>query len=150
MLIYSFRVLLVLVTLLYISGILVVFVAFNNEYWILLGLILIINTIVLYFSGNYLLRCILFPYQNKFIRRQLNSGINRKFSIEFTRLIVLMTKIVRILANLDPLEGYYDRIEEINNSQENIDETEQTMMTSQNLMDTSQPFDSKAAIKEIN
>jgi hypothetical protein len=41
-----------------------------------------------------------------------------------------MTKIVRILANLDPLEGYYDRIEEINNSQENIDETEQTMMTS--------------------
>ena len=119
-----------MVTLLYISGILVVFVAFNNEYWILLGLILIINTIVLYFSGNYLLRCILFPYQNKFIRRQLNSGINRKFSIEFTRLIVLMTKIVRILANLDPLEGYYDRIEEINNSQENIDETEQTMMTS--------------------
>jgi hypothetical protein len=41
-----------------------------------------------------------------------------------------MTKIVRILANLDPLEGYYDRIEEINNSQENIDETEQTNMTS--------------------
>jgi hypothetical protein len=35
-----------------------------------------------------------------------------------------MTKIVRILAHLDPLEGYYERIDEINNSQENIDETE--------------------------
>lgn len=145
-----FRVLLVLITLLYISGILVVFVSFNNEYWILLGLILIVNTIALYFSGNYLLRCILFPYQNKFIRRQLNSSINRRFSIEFTRLIVLMTKIVRILAQLDPLEGYYDRIDEINNSQENIDETEQTAMTTQNLIETSQPFDSKAAIIEIN
>ena len=126
----SFRVLLVLVTLLYISGILVVFVTFNNEYWILLGLILILNTIAHYFIGNYLLRSILFPYQNTFIRRQLNSGINRRFSIEFTRLIVLMTKIVRILAQLDPLEGYYERIEEINNSQDNIIETELTMMTS--------------------
>jgi hypothetical protein len=126
----SFRVLLVLVTLLYISGILVVFVTLNNEYWILLGLILILNTIALYFIGNYLLRSILFPYQNTFIRRQLNSGINRRFSIEFTRLIVLMTKIVRILAQLDPLEGYYERIEEINNSQDNIIETELTMMTS--------------------
>ena len=119
-----------MVTLLYISGILVVFVTFNNEYWILLGLILILNTIALYFIGNYLLRSILFPYQNTFIRRQLNSGINRRFSIEFTRLIELMTKIVRILAQLDPLEGYYERIEEINNSQDNIIETELTMMTS--------------------
>lgn len=118
------RVLLVLVTLLYIVGILVIFISFNNEYWILLGLILIINTIVLYFFGNYLLRCILFPYQNKYIRRQLNSGINRRFSIEFTRLIVLMSKIVRILAQLDPLEGYYERIDEINNSYENMNETE--------------------------
>ena len=116
-------------TLLYITGIFVIFVTFNNEYWILLGLILIINTVALYFSGNYLFRCILFPYQNKFIRRQLNSGINRRFSIEFTRLMVLLTKIVRILAQLDPLEGYYERIEEINNSQDDINETEQTMMT---------------------
>lgn len=145
------RVLLVLVGLLYISGIIVIFITYNNQYWILLGLILVFNSFALYFSGNYLLRCILFPYQNKFIRRQLNSGINRRFSVEFSRLIILMSKIVRILAQLDPLEGYYERIDEINNSQDAVNETEVTMMTSQNLAEsTPQPFDSKSAIKEIN
>jgi hypothetical protein len=47
-----------------------------------------------------------------------------------------MSKIVRILAQLDPLEGYYERIDEINNSQDAVNETEVTMMTSQNLAES--------------
>ena len=115
---------------------------------------LIVNSVILYFFGNYLLRCILFPYQNKYIKRQLNSGINRRFSIEFARLIVLMSKIVRILSSLDPLEGYYDRVDEINNSEDkDEDDTLQTsiLVTSENLNDSSfKKFDSKRAKIEIN
>jgi hypothetical protein len=135
--------------------VLTLFLYYNKQYLILLGLILIFNSLALYFIGNYLLRCILFPYQNKYIKRQLNSGINRRFSIEFTRLIVVMSKIVRILSALDPLEGYYERVEEVNNSQErdNDDTQQMTTMftTTENLNDSGyRTFDSKRAKLEIN
>jgi hypothetical protein len=106
----------VLVFLVYALGVLLLFFKFNYQYWILFGFLLIVNSVVLYLSGNYLLRCILFPYQNKYIARQLNSSINRRFSIEFTRLVMQMAKIVRIMQGLDLLEEYYERLEEINNS----------------------------------
>lgn len=80
------------------------------------SLILIVNVVTLYFAGNYMLRGILFPYANKYIRRQLDSAINRRFSTEFTRLVVLMSHMVKILAELEPLESYYLVKEELNNS----------------------------------
>lgn len=65
-----------------------------------------------------------------------------------------MSKIVRILSSLDPLEGYYDRVDEINNSEDkDEDDTLQTsiLVTSENLNDSSfKKFDSKRAKIEIN
>ncbi len=58
--------------------------------------------------GSYLLRSILFPYSNYFIERKLNSEINRKFSLEFAKLITTLSKIVRIMADLDDIESYRD------------------------------------------
>lgn len=80
------------------------------------ALILIVNFFVLFFVGNYLLRGILFPYANKYIRRQLDSAINKRFSTEFTRLIMLQAHMVRIMAEMDTIESYYEVKEDLNNS----------------------------------
>lgn len=55
-----------------------------------------------------MLRSILFPYSNYFIERKLNSEINRKFSTEFSKLIKTLSKIVKIMAELEPIESYRD------------------------------------------
>lgn len=80
------------------------------------ALILIVNFFVLFFVGNYLLRGILFPYANKYIRRQLDSAINKRFFTEFTRLIMLQAHMVRIMAEMDTIESYYEVKEDLNNS----------------------------------
>ena len=72
--------------------------------------------IFLFFSGNYLLRGVLFPYANKFIKRQLDSAINKRFSTEFTRLIMLQSHMIRIMAEMDSIESYYSVKEDLNNS----------------------------------
>jgi hypothetical protein len=58
-----------------------------KEQKIWLACILVLNCIGLLFCGNYLIRAILFPYSNFFIRRQLDSVINQRFSTEFGRLL---------------------------------------------------------------
>ena len=63
-----------------------------------------------------MLRGILFPYANKFIRRSLDSAINRRFSLEFTRLIALMGQVmIKIMAGQENIDGYYDLKDEISN-----------------------------------
>jgi len=57
------------------------------------------NLLVLFLFGNYLLRGILFPYANFFIERSLESGINRRFSVEFTRLINIMGWMIKIMSD---------------------------------------------------
>ena len=64
----------------------------------LLGLILVVNFILICIGGNYLLRAIFFPYANYFIKSRLDSAINRTFAKEFSRLIELVHKILRIMA----------------------------------------------------
>ena len=51
------------------------------------------------FFGNYMLRGILFPYANFFIKRQLESGINRRFSVEFTRFVAIMGQMIKIMSD---------------------------------------------------
>lgn len=55
-----------------------------------------------------MLRAILFPYANYFIQQKINSQINRRFAKEFARLVVLMNHIIRIMADLDPIESFND------------------------------------------
>ena len=62
-----------------------------------------------------MLRGILFPYANKYIKRQLDSAINKRFSTEFARLVMLMAHMVKILADLEPIESYYEVKDELNN-----------------------------------
>ena len=56
----------------------------EKKIWI--ACILVVNCLVLLMVGNYLIRAILFPYSNFFIRKQLDSVINQRFSTEFGRL----------------------------------------------------------------
>lgn len=55
-----------------------------------------------------MLRSILFPYSNYFIERKLNSQINRKFAKDFSKLIMTLVKILKIMADLEPLESLSD------------------------------------------
>lgn len=71
-----------------------------------LTFIVLLNFFCLRVIGSYLLRSILFPYSNYFIERKLNSEINRKFSLEFSKLILTLSKIVRIMADLESIEYY--------------------------------------------
>lgn len=80
---------------------------------ILLSLVFVVNFAALFLTGNYLLRAILFPYANSYIKKQLDSGINRRFSLEFSRLILLQASMVRVIAGIDSPESYVRVKEEI-------------------------------------
>jgi hypothetical protein len=104
-----------------------------REWLIFTSLIFLVNGVCLYFTGNYLLRGILFPYANPFIRRQLDSAINKRFSTEFTRLIVLMSHMVKILAGIEPIESYHIVKEDLNNSWYENTERGTTSKTSEEI-----------------
>ena len=70
-----------------------------DAYWSFAFLLTLFNLLLLFLSGNYMLRGILFPYANFFICRQLESGINRRFSVEFTRLITIMGRMIKIMSD---------------------------------------------------
>lgn len=108
-----FRALLFLLFFGYIGGVFLLYYHLQAPV-VLTSLVLLLNFICLYFFGNYMLRGILFPYANKYIRRQLDSAINKRFSTEFSRLIMLMAHMVKILAEVDTIESYHDAKEEVN------------------------------------
>jgi len=110
-----YRFLLVMIFILYIAGLISLYIVIQAT-WIFTAFIFIFNFIVLFLVGNYLLRGILFPYANTHIRRQLDSAINKRFSTEFSRLMLLLAKMVRIMAGVDPIETYYQSKDELNNS----------------------------------
>jgi hypothetical protein len=70
-----------------------------SAFWAFSILLSLVNLIVLLLCGNYMLRGILFPYANFFIKRQLESGINRRFSVEFTRLVAIMGHMIKIMSD---------------------------------------------------
>jgi hypothetical protein len=51
-----------------------------HEQLVWLSTLVIINLAMLLIVGNYFLRSIFFPYSNFFIRKQLDSLINKRFS----------------------------------------------------------------------
>ena len=63
-----FSFLMVLVFVVYISGVFILYYHLQAPA-IFTSFIIIFNVIVLFFSGNYLLRGILFPYANSYIKR---------------------------------------------------------------------------------
>lgn len=89
-----------------------------EAYWAFAILVTLFNLLILFLFGNYMLRGILFPYANFFITRQLESSINRRFSVEFTRLLSIMSRMIKIMSDQEPIEGYFLAKEEINSSTE--------------------------------
>ena len=112
---FTHRLFLILLFVFYIAGVFVLFYYVQAPV-VFLALILILNFGALFLSGNYLLRAILFPYANRQIKNQLDSGINRRSSTEFTRLVVLASHIVKVLAGLEPLESYFKLKDDLNTS----------------------------------
>ena len=49
----------------------------------------------------------LFPYSNYFIKEKIDSQINRRYSLEFAKMMVSLYKIVRIFAGQVPIEAFY-------------------------------------------
>ena len=96
----------------YVAGALALFY-YEDAPVVLLALVVVVNFAVLFLTGNYLLRAILFPYANSHIKTKLDSGINRRFSLEFSRLILLQASMVRVIAGLDSPESYVRVKEEI-------------------------------------
>ena len=96
-----------------------------------------------------MLRAILFPLANKFIRRQLDSAVNTRFSQEFTRLILLLAHIVRIIAEEEPIESYYQVKEELNNNNNNNNNT-LSGTAGADLSDDNAKVDIKRAVIDIN
>lgn len=94
-----------------------------------------------------MLRGILFPYANRFIKRQLDSAINKRFSTEFTRLIVLMSHMVKILAEMEPIESYHVFKEDLNNSAHGDGERGISVTSSGELPES---IDVKKTMFEIN
>jgi hypothetical protein len=140
----------VLIFLGYIAGVLLLYIHLQAPA-IFTSLILIVNFIVLFLLGNYMLRGILFPYANKYIRRQLDSAINKRFSTEFARLILLMAHMVRIMAEQESVESYYMVKEDLNNSGEQVKRSSEVSSGNVSL-DNSMEFkvDIKQTIIEIN
>ena len=77
-----------------------------NQPFLLLGLILVLHFLVLLLLGNYMLKAVLFPYANYFIQKRLDSSINKRFAIEFGKLLEVLYKAIRIMAELDTLDSF--------------------------------------------
>jgi hypothetical protein len=90
---------------LYMTAVVALYIQFHSDF-VWLSLMILLNVATLLFVGNYLLRSVLFPYSNFFIRKQLDSVINRRFSQEFGRLLQQVHKCLRILAEVDGMETF--------------------------------------------
>ncbi len=75
----------------------------NNIYF---AYICVFNFLLLLLLGKYMIRSILFPYSNYFIRSQLDSVINQRFSQEFGRLLQQVHKCLRIMSEQDEPETF--------------------------------------------
>ncbi len=91
--------------LVYMAGVVALYLQFGDQL-IWLSFLVVVNMACLLIIGNYLLRSILFPYSNFFIKKQLDSVINRRFSQEFGRLLQQVHKCLRIMAELDGPETF--------------------------------------------
>jgi uncharacterized alpha-E superfamily protein len=79
-----------------------------NENRIYTASFIVVNIALLLSLGHYLIRSILFPYSNYFIRTQMDSVINQRFSQEFGRLLQQVHKCLRILSDQDGPETLAD------------------------------------------
>jgi hypothetical protein len=91
--------------LMYLAAVVAMYVHFKQSLiWI--SLVIVLNLLTLITFGHYMIRSILFPYSNYFIKKQLDSVINRRFSQEFGRLLQQVHKCLRIMAEQDGPETF--------------------------------------------
>lgn len=68
---------------------------------------MVVNLTALLLFGKYLLRSVLFPFSNYFIREKIESQINRRYALEFAKMMVMLHRVVRIFAGQVPIEAFY-------------------------------------------
>lgn len=51
------------------------------------ALCIVLNLLLLVCFGNYMLRAVLFPYANYFIKKKIDSTINSRFSLEMCKML---------------------------------------------------------------
>lgn len=51
------------------------------------ALIVVLNGAFLIVVGRYLIRAIFFPYANYFIKKRMDSMLNKKFSLEYAKVV---------------------------------------------------------------
>ncbi len=81
----------------YILAIVALYVSFRLDI-LFVSFLLVGNFLLLLWAGNYLFRAILFPYSNYFIKKRIDSTINRRFAREFARQISLMHAVLKVFS----------------------------------------------------
>lgn len=96
-----------ILVLVYITFVIALYLAINpNQPLIFLLLLFIVNVIVIVALSHYLLRSLLFPYSNYFVRQKLDSAMNERFCEEFGKLLDTVQLCLEIMAGLKPIESY--------------------------------------------
>lgn len=98
----------VLLCIVYALGMTTLYLQFDLPL-IFISFVLILNLFFLVCFGNYMLRAVLFPYANYFIKRKIDSTINKRFSLEMAKLLGQMNTVVRIFAKLENIDAFYTK-----------------------------------------
>lgn len=72
----------------------------HHRWFILFGLLLLLNVMLIIYSGHYLLSSVSFPYTNRYIRYNLFMSTNQRFGQEFTKLLLKTVNLVKEQAML--------------------------------------------------
>ena len=77
-----------MVAILYVGGIVVSFyfldaVPDEKDYYLFVGLILIVNMLLIIIIGHWVASSIAYPYSNSFIRRSILMGASERFGMDF-------------------------------------------------------------------
>jgi len=89
----------------YVLGLVTLYLHFRIPF-LFIGLCIIMNLLLLTCCGNYMLRAVLFPYANYFIKKRLDKSINTTYSKEMIKLCKQMIVIIRVLAKIDDVEDF--------------------------------------------
>lgn len=94
-----FRIVVTICLLLY--SVLVATLALSFEIpLIFIAMVLVFNAVMLYLIGSYLLRAIIFPYANYFIKKRMDSMLNEKFAKEFHKLLKQILGHIKVMAKI--------------------------------------------------
>ena len=82
-----------------------------SDLLVFVSLVLPVNVVVMVAGGHYVLKGVFFPYSNFFFSRRLDSTINRKFTLEFVKLVSMLGIMVEVIGGIEHVDRYWHRKE---------------------------------------